>query len=710
MNQLNRFNRVRYTIYGNTFGSQIIEEPKGWDQDNLELMRSTKFEGIMTVLNSSLEFYGLGFQLLKGEKEVNGIKANVRLEREERNENTDEWELNYSANFDFSTYKQKKNYISIKMKESEFFSNIESRFKDNYELERLKDLKNGVLEPLVYKKLLFQGTDIFRETFYNNEDNIVKAIYKGSSSFDALVDFAIPLFLKYKSDENFVETLAPVDSANFLDVPTAKIIRIFDGHVVYNAGTVFFLVSDKQKTININIKIKVKAKFNTPNNPLARFRIFLDKIHEDGGNELESFEETVLLDVSNDTGGEFGIVENELKEFTIDYTTDIDLAVGDSLGLRMNPFFGSPYLQNNQWYFEFKEVEILAQEIDIAETTDCNALTYYQVFERLFKIVTGKNSFQSTLLSTTWKDLLFTNGFKIRQVPDKNITTSLEEVYNSLSAIDDICLIIQNNTVRVEKKGDVYQNIVGIDLGNVLNIEREIEASLHYSNVEIGCDFNGLYEEVNGLDEFNIRTSYSTCLTALDNKFSAISKVRFDGYGATLAQIEQYINNPKKDTKYDKFNFAFDCYLVSTGIYRVRHWEMDFDVIPTGIFSPNTAINLRLSPFNSVLRKSKTISTGLQLYPTELFEYASTEGNSQLVTDYPERVSIQNDVLSVPYFLPETISFEKKISMAQFQYIVNNPYKLIKFVNEFNKIEYGFIRPSVKPSKEGKFVLIKANI
>ena len=95
-----------------------------------------------------------------------------------------------------------------------------------------------------------------------------------------------------------------------------------------------------------------------------------------------------------------------------------------------------------------------------------------------------------------------------------------------------------------------------------------------------------------------------------------------------------------------------------------------------------------------------------------MLKYSSTEGNSQLITLYPERAQIQNNVLAVPYYLPEKITFEKKITLQQFKLIVDNPYYLIKFVNEFGKTEYGFICPGsqgIKPNKEGKFTLIKAN-
>ena len=56
------------------------------------------------------------------------------------------------------------------------------------------------------------------------------------------------------------------------------------------------------------------------------------------------------------------------------------------------------------------------------------------------------------------------------------------------------------------------------------------------------------------------------------------------------------------------------------------HWQLDLKVSQQ-IFSPTTVFNL-LKSFNSVLRKSKTISIGLIKYLP--FKY---EGNSQLVTE-----------------------------------------------------------------------------
>lgn len=716
-NEKTRFNRVKYTLYSDVLNPLLIKEPNGWNDDEKELIRSDKYFGVMTSLSNNLAFYKDAFDYIKANYDIKGIKGNVRLEKEERNSQTDRWELSYTGYLDFSTYASTKRYIKIKFNESQFFKNIDSRMKDKFELERLDDLKGNVLPALSYKDLTLQGRDIFRETLFDNEEDIIKIKYKGSSTFDALVDLAIPLKLKYRSDDSFFAPAVTVSSGGVLDLATAQITRSFGGHVIYNAGTVYYLAAEQAKTINVSIKLKFRARFASPENgDNAIFRIFDDIVQGNPDDGYISVDETQIMQCNGASAAVvsppfYTIGYNTWKDFDITYSASKNLLEGDSLGLRLQPFFSpNPYNRTNVWEFEFTEIEVLSQENDLGETTPCKALRVFDVCDRLLQIITGKQCFQSDLLNNEWRDLLITSGFKIRNFIDKNITISLEDVITGLMAIDDVALLIQNGVVRIEKKSRAFEDTISVDLGIVSKIGRKISEKLHYSSIEIGYDFDGEYLEVNGIDEFNIRSTYATCIdTNGDNPFKAISKVRADAYGITLAQAKQIGNFPKLDTSYDKYNFFIDALLISGNAYVVRHWETDFVTAPTGIFSPNTAFNLRLSPFNSLLRKSKTISTGLQKFPTELLKYSSTEGNSQLVTLYPERAVVQNNVLLSPYFLPEEIDFEKKITAQQFKTIVENPYKLIKFTNEEGNSEYGYIYPSVKPNKQGKFLLIKAN-
>lgn len=700
-NQLTRFDRKKYTFYSEKFGTLEIDEPEGWNDDEKELIRSDKFYGIMTSLSNNLSFYGKAFNYLKSAYDIDGIKANIRMECEERDDNTDEWVLVYDGHFDFSTYKQDRNYIRIKFNESQFFKNIESRWKDKFELERLDDLKGGVLAPLEYDILRLRGRDIFRESkFYAEESKF--SLNTGADGGS----YVIPMEIVYRSDENVVETSLILDSSGYAE---PLLYQITDP---LNSSAFFYITSEVNNTFNLKLSGSVNINMSRftitpPGTQRVSLRVAIAKYKALSDTEFEFIESYEVIP--------FNTLDSTNETFIFDFDEDIEKEVGDCFSL----FFtiGSSFV--NPSIITFSNVDFLISEDSIGTTTNVETLTVYKAVERLLMIITGKNTFSSDLLTGFWKDLVLTNGFKVRNIPDKNITTSLEEIFDGLMAIDDVAFIIKNNTSRIELKSEVYRNEI-IDLGEVSNINREIVEKLHFSSIEIGTDFNGVYEEVNGPDEFNIRSTYTTCIDNVDNPHKAISKVRYDAYGITLAQLKPYVNYPKEDTKYDKENFFIDTIIKEIPISSfpltfalrrvVRNWEDDFDDEPTGIFSPDTAFNLRLSPFNSLLRKSKYLSTGLQKYPTELLKYSSTEGNSQLVTLYPERAVVQNNILRTPYFLPEQIEFERKTTMLEFRNIVLNPYSLFKFVNEYGKEEYCYIFGSIKPNKEGKFLMIKANI
>ena len=87
-------------------------------------------------------------------------------------------------------------------------------------------------------------------------------------------------------------------------------------------------------------------------------------------------------------------------------------------------------------------------------------------------------------------------------------------------------------------------------------------------------------------------------------------------------------------------------------VYEQRKWRDDFEKAPTGIFSPETATNLRFSPFNCLLNHSWFFSNCLLKNSTDYVRYSSSKGNSQLSTkligknEYSENGNIINSELS----------------------------------------------------------------
>jgi len=138
-----------------------------------------------------------------------------------------------------------------------------------------------------------------------------------------------------------------------------------------------------------------------------------------------------------------------------------------------------------------------------------------------------------------------------------------------------------------------------------------------------------------------------------------------------------------------------------------RKWQDDFSEIPTGIFSPETAGNLRFSPLNNLLRHGWMLAAGLLKYPEDYIRYGSSTANSALKTKlkgknaYSENGNIINSELTKARFIPEWVEFEHEVNFDVSKKLegttliggkeVPNFYGLVEFVNEKNVKEKGFI-------------------
>ena len=675
------FNRIRYFLHSGYFGKIEIEEPLNWNSDDKELMRSDKNEGIIKSLSGEMQFHGYGREQLKTAYSIDGIKAIVKIIREYRNDLTDIWEFDYSGWLDFSTYKENTKIVGLKVYEDRFFKQIESNFKTKFELNRTTDVNGNPIGDLVFDEIELTGREIFRESSLEAKPYIYYFTNPAAA-------YAIPVeVLNFKSDDNVFATAISSDSNGLINLDQAKVFDEF-GNFSFSAGQFFYIDAQNENTMTLKITGRVVLSCQGDFSTNVNFLVYGIKKDENGNynpTDLNgfNFSPNILL------------LPNQQVEIIIDHTEDYVKRLGDNIAIIINSTI--PTLN---FFIRFYDFKISIDETEPSRTSACKALTVNNAVNRLTQIITGKNSYLSNVLNDFWKDLYITNGFLIRQIPDKTITLSLEEILTGLNCIDDIVWTIENEIIRVESLNFVYDNSSFIDIGKLANIERELISDLHYSKIKIGFDFNGEYEDVIGLDEFNIENQYTTPIDVQENEIDLVSKVLADSYGITLAQLKPFETNPKLDTKYDKENYFLDCKSDKT----VRLWRDDFESAPTGIFSPDTAFNLRLSPVNSLLRKGRSVSVGFQKYQNENIRYSSTEGNSQLVTVYAEKINEPVSIFAKPYILPELITGVCEMSFNKFSEIIRNKYKMIKFDNEF-----GFVKSIKLNGNTANIVLIKAN-
>lgn len=734
-------NRVKYTLRNDVFGSQIISEPIGWNEDEKEFKRSVKVHGVFTQLSNVLKFYtgdennDGGFDYLEGVYQQQGINAEVLLIKEEKNPQTDLWQEAYRGNFDFSTRVIKNNQMSVKFKESSFYTSIQTRQNEKLELERLDTFDGVTISALGTELVALGGRQIFLV-----------------SQLDLATSFGNPILIDDLSQAKPHEARAlPLKILSISDdsVQTVSFLNVDEQTTSYRDGTtenMFYAVSDKDNTfanliIDVNMDLTLTS---TVGLPAFSFTARLDLItYENGTNyNFKSFQTLDSFSIAGITGATGNITyQNTFTDYAILENESLCLAVHVTSWVNVNALYNS--------------LNLTVEEDSFSDDASQQAkfLLPFEVMERVTHIITGEeNALKSNFLGRTDTSPvydedgegsltgithgLWIRGFDALPTGDDNkykpITTSFKDLTESFETIHNTGYGIEkigfSEFLRFEDKKYFYQEPVTIVLPNqVSQVQRSTAKEYFYSAVGLGYkkpSGDNLYEEAMGLDEYNIRNNYTTIIKRVENKYLKESVYRADSYGIEFARRKSILTDPTEDTRYDNDIFVMDLKRGLTDVFEQRLWADDFAQAPTGVYSPETAQNLRFSPMNLlVVKHGWWLRAGLDVYRNSFISNSGAIGNSNLTTqltgenEYSEGGKVQVSDLEFPLFEPEIIEFEHPVTTEIMQNVqgttvidgdkVMNYYGLIEFLNENGLFEYGYLL-ELKPNKEGKWKLLKS--
>lgn len=722
------YDRVRYTIQNNEVGSVIIEEPIGWNTDDKEYDRDEKHHGVFVKLSNNLKFIGDGYDTLKYIYDVYGINVEIRLIREEKHPKTDEWVRTYDGYLDMSTYKNEKKQISLKFNSGGLEATVKARANEQVELSRTTSLDGKPLEELSVNDVEIEGRRIFLQTNYEvkETDNSVY-MHNQTNGQTRGSDYPVPLVLVNKSHE---EAQNPIIGTRIGDDE-------WDRSVNGQTGSMFFAVSDEDRTLDLKFKISFRTHFADYDDVNFFHFWFYLGTYKNGSSY--TFKEKINL-IST---GSYNAIHH--KDHTVTFNQTINLLAGESLGLILAQNFDganghSAHLKIRVTNINLEYFEIT--EDSVYQNTISKVLLPHEAAERLVEIYTGQKALYSETLGRT--DINYSedgkasliglmHGLWIRQFNEedevfKPFTTSLNDFMASYGAVMNLGLGIERigyrDRVRMEDLSYFYNRNTTIKLPYpVKKVKRSVSTKHFFSSVNVGYEKGGDYEEAFGLDEYNAKSTFTTIFTRYNSLFSKLSKYRADSYGLEFCRRKNKDRYATEDTRYDSHNFMLDMKRGITSIFNVRKWQDDFEVEPTGTFSPDTAYNLRMSPLNCLMRHGWEISAGLTKNPTEYLRYASSTGNSSLKTklvgkpEYAENGNIINSELTRAKYIPEIVEFEHEVTFEISQKLqgtsnilgkeIPNMYGCIEFENENGEIEKGFLL-NLKPNKQGKWKLLKA--
>ena len=752
------FDRVRYTLQNSELGSLIIQEPIGWNEDDKELSRHKDYHGIFPKFSNNLKFINDAYEYLKTARDLYGINASIRLVKDEKHPKTDEWVRVYDGYLDVSTYQCENRQISLKFNSGGLESELKARESEQVEVERLTTLDGLPIPELKTELMELDSRRIFLESLWEADkvnDSVSLSVFSddGNTRNDAT---GFPLKLINKSHDEAHSVIPNAEGRKNNGSTGMMMLATFDRtrNIRFIGSDISFLPYVKEHDWSwAYFKISLVVYENGINyNVKSRKTLFWADT-----NSSKPGVNVNIHDFQRRIGGNIQV--NTGRKFTLNFDETITVNLGESVALEI---LIESDLRNFNTHRARYYVDVLnmsgtvkIEEDSVFEKTISKTILPYELAERVIEIYTNKKVLKSNILGRT--DIGYpkdgkasltgqTHGFWIRGFDElplstdnepnlfKPLTTSLKDFLKSYSAMYNIGLGIENvgfkEYVRIEDLSYFYNRNTTIRLPNqVKKVKRSEATDYYYSSLAFGYEKGGDYDEAFGLVEYNGTSNFATIIKKVVNTLTQTSKYRADSYGAEFARRKQKIIYSKQDTQYDSDVFSFALKRGIDAVFRLRKWQDDFTKIPTGTFSPETAYNLILSPFNCLLRSKWVIAAGLMKYLTDYVRYTSSTANSSLSTElkpesggngneYAENGDIINAELGIPRYIPEFVEFEHEVTFdinmqlngrTTIQGVeIPNIYGCVEFINEDGEVEKGFLM-NLKPNKKGNWKLLKTN-
>lgn len=726
--------RYRYRLWATGFDPVTIDEPGGWRTDFTELERAPDGGGIFPKFSNKLTYDGNGAEFINFIKDLKGIKFKIRQTREERHPTDNSWQLQYDGYLALSTWEKDENgNIKVKFDSGGIEKEVKNRENDKVEIERTKSIDGVELTPLKTDVVANNGRKIFKFTEMTVGENISETFSNATAHRTPLLEivsesddriFSVGQeFVPYTADASFQYTdLNPVEFNHF------------------------YLANNREKTL------RIRGDFRVRNVPKG-----------EGNNIIEAA--LIRTDVN------FNVVESrqvyssglsplEWHEFVMDES--IILGEEENLMFVISSSIFRQGSSNSSHYIQYDTTrrKLFVEEDSFFEASQSKMVMAHELAERLIEIYTGsQNSFRSIALGRTdigyAQDGVagltgFAHGHWIRgfdREPQdssnryKAFATSWADFKQNFATTHNLRMGVDRigfkQRIRLEEMGFFWNRNVTIHIGykdldgkwiypQVGKLTRKEVENDYFSSIELGFEKGWENEEVMGLDEPNAKTKWHTIIDEVKNSYEQMSKYIGGSYPKEFARRKPRSGFPTLDHKYDTDIFPMDLKRGVTEVYEEKLWSDDpdyFEAEPEGIYSPETATNLRYSPINLLVRHGWSFCGGLLKYLTNPIRHASSEGSTSMISKLiggkrlkEDDPVVPND-LTYPRYVPEEVGFEYGVDFFMWEQLngttvvdgeeIPNLYGLAQFRNEFGKLERGYLI-NLKPEGAGKWLLKKS--
>jgi hypothetical protein len=211
------------------------------------------------------------------------------------------------------------------------------------------------------------------------------------------------------------------------------------------------------------------------------------------------------------------------------------------------------------------------------------------------------------------------------------------------------------------------------------------------------------------VDEPNTIRRLVAPLTQAKSKLVLKSLWRSSGYEI---EAQRRLQGQTKDSRND--DSIFVAMVVRDGMDFKTERNEAFEAV-NGLFDPNTAYNLRITPMRNLRRWLIVLSAPLWAVVNKIYRFTYGETNFQMTSKLTsEALTVAEDgdldANNVePLWLPEIYTFKSPLTRSEFKLVRQNPYGFIRFRDNLDNVMDGFMMEvSHKPNENlGDFKLLK---
>lgn len=626
------FNKFRYYLTYQGIEVELAFSPKGWDTETIgAYRRSMDYFGMVRSYATDINFVKDGAEILRQAYAIDGIEAGVILRVDIRKRLWD-YETIFKSDLDFSTYKYDGTFVTINLMESGISKHIKANENKTYEFQLGSDAVNMVLPGVVFKEV---GEWISKYVDPSTL-NVAKRYVVGQD------------FIGKAYGSGFVTGL---NTANRNAADTDN----FNGDA--------FIRGNRSGGVNINVTGYFNISAVKPN-PASPNRYLQLLIRSTNGNTVHQI---VQLDSTNGN-----------QNVTVDVDFNYTLQNGEGLYI-----YSRPDISPSNPYLLVTESDIKISYSSVSDPSNCKGFTAFQLFEKLMNRVSPGTPINSVLLTSNWRDLIFTSGTAIRELPDAKIKISLRDFFGAFKGLEDAAMGTDNGVFRLETGSYFARSVPIMDVGNVNKASTEVAEEFMGNLVQIGYD-DGNTNKDDGREEYNSKTEYGLSLTRIIEPIDWVSPVRADQYGIENLRVTFNVTKEAtSDNEGDNDNFMVHCNPINgSGNYTpILGSQMQ---AVSGVVSPLTAYNLLLSPKHNLLRHSGYLRSILDLQDARFIEFNSGEKNTNLSVTFASQVVKENTSVPVSslggkYFRPIIFNITAKLPRNAMQIIDGNPFGYVTF-------------------------------